>query len=129
MFPFRVQFCGFCKCLPVVGKVTPACCMWKGNEKAELQRQRMEAKLHAHHRQKGGASPPANSQATSDHTRVLSDLYAQGPVFEHRQTAVGYCLCSGEMMLAENLYVKRNFGEAASFHLILFAAILPVDIH
>ena len=43
---------------------------------------------------------------------VRSDPYAQGPVFEHAETAVGYCLCSGESALAENLHVKRNFGES-----------------
>ena len=41
-----------------LGRICTGCCIWEGNKKAESQRQRMEAKLHAHHLQNGGASLP-----------------------------------------------------------------------
>ena len=97
----------------MVGKFITGWCIWKGNQKAESQRQRMEAKLHAYHQQKGGASVPiVNFRNFYSYMSVRADPYAQGPVFEHAETAVGYCLCSGESALAENLHVKRNFGES-----------------
>ena len=45
----------------MVGKFITGWCIWKGNQKAESQRQRMEAKLHAYHQQKGGTSVPTVS--------------------------------------------------------------------
>jgi len=45
----------------MVGKFITGWCIWEGNKKAESQRQRMEAKLHAYHQQNGGASLPTNS--------------------------------------------------------------------
>ena len=57
-----MQCCGLLPdSLPMFGKFITGWCIWKGNQKAESQRQRMEAKLHAYHQQKGGTSVPTVS--------------------------------------------------------------------
>ena len=44
-----------------------------------------------------------------------ADPYAQGPVFDHSNIALGYCCCAEAPMLAENVFVVRNFGQSRGF--------------
>ena len=103
----------------MVGKCITCCCTWSGNKKTEAQRQRIEAKIHAHHRNLEGARarPHWNQPQllTTVACFVPADPYAQGPVFDHSNIALGYCCCAEAPMLAENVFVVRNFGQSRGF--------------
>jgi len=40
----------------MIGRIMTCCCLWSGNKKAAAQRQRMEAKIHTHHKDLEGAN-------------------------------------------------------------------------
>ena len=74
-------------------------------------------------------SSPLEPTSAADHRRLFvpADPYAQGPVFDHSNIALGYCCCAEAPMLAENVFVVRNFGQSRGFADCLYLLTVAAD--